>query len=95
MSITMFMTLFTLGSMAASLLTEAIKKAVKELSTNMIALINAALVGGLGTAGAYVLLDIPFNTNNIVCLALMIVCIWIGSMVGYDKVMQTIAQIKR
>lgn len=95
MSITIFMALFTIGSMAASLLTEAIKKGFMETSTNMIALINAAVVGGLGTAGAYILLGIPFTLNNIICLVLMIVCIWIGSMIGYDKVMQTIDQIER
>lgn len=95
MNITIFMALFTIGSMAASLLTEAIKKGFQGTSTNMIALINAAVIGGLGTAGAYRLLNIPFTLNNIICLILMIICIWIGSMIGYDKVMQTIDQIER
>jgi len=29
------------------------------------------------------------------CIVLMGVCIWVGSMIGYDKVVQTIEQIKK
>lgn len=93
MTITLFLFLFTVGSAAASLLTEAIKKGFN-LSSNIIALIDAVVIGGFGTAAAYLLLGMPFSLNNIVCIILMIVCVWVGSMVGYDKVMQTIKQIK-
>lgn len=92
MTMTLFLTLFTIGSMASSLLTEAIKKSFKGLSTNIIALINAAIVGLGGTAAAYILMGIPFSLENITCLILMVVCIWIGSMVGYDKCKQTLEQ---
>lgn len=84
--------------MAAGLLTEAVKKAYQETETkysaNKIALINAAIVGGFGTASAYVLLDIAWTIQNIICLVLMIVLVWIGSMIGYDKIIQLLAQIK-
>lgn len=94
MTIQLFMFLFTIGSVVASLLTEAIKKSFTDISTNMIALINACIVGILGTICAYIFMDITFNVSNGICIVLMAMCIWIGSMIGYDKVMQTISQIK-
>ena len=89
MTITLFVTIFTVGAMVSGLLTEAIKKAYqnaeKKYSANVIALVDAAVVGGLGTACAYMLLGIPWTVNNIICLALMIVVVWMGSMIGYER----------
>lgn len=97
MTVNLFIILITLGAAVASLLTEAIKTAFsnagKDCSPNMIALINSVIVGGLGTALSYVLIGIPFTVNNIICIPLMMLCIWIGSMVGYDKIIQLIQQI--
>ena len=97
MTITLFVTIFTVGAMVSGLLTEAIKKAYqnaeKKYSANVIAFVDAAVVGGLGTACAYMLLGIPWTVNNIICLALMIVVVWIGSMIGYDKIMQLLNQL--
>lgn len=95
MTIELFMFLFTAGTMASSLLTQAMKKLLFSLPSNIIALWDAFIVGLLGTICAYILLDIPFTSKNIVCILLMPVCIWVSSMVSYDKVMQTIAQYKR
>jgi len=95
MTIELFLFLFTIGSLVSSLLTEALKKLNKALSTNVIALIDAVMVGLGGTVSAYVLMDISWTPVNIVCMILMTFCVWIGSMIGYDKVMQTIAQLKR
>lgn len=97
MTVTLFVTLFTVGSMVCGLLTEAIKKAYenakKDFSANIIALADALVVGGLGTASAYMLMNIPWTVNNIICLVLMIVMIWLGAMLGFDKVKQTLQQI--
>ena len=41
MTIELFMFLFTIGSVASSLLTQAMKKAFKNLSSNMLALASA------------------------------------------------------
>lgn len=95
MTIELFLFLFTIGSLVSSLLTEALKKLNKSLSTNIIALIDAAMVGLCGTASAYVVMGIPWTPVNIICIILMTFCIWIGSMIGYDKVMQTLSQLKR
>ena len=98
MSITLFITMFTVGAAAAALLTEAVKKfyanAGKECSPNVVALVDAVVIGEGGTAVVYMLMDIPWTVNNIICLILMTVCVWIGSMIGYDKVVQLLKQIE-
>ena len=87
------MFLFTIGSLVSSLMTEAIKKSFESVATNIIALADSILIGGIGTVFAYILIGIPFTLANVVCIILMAVCIWIGSMVGYDKVKQTLEQL--
>lgn len=99
MTITIFISVLTIGSACAGLLTEAIKKwyenAGKEYSANAIALVDAIVIGGLGTAVVYMLAGIPWTVNNIICLVLMIVAVWVGSMIGYDKVIQLLKQIAK
>lgn len=97
MTITLFITMLTLGAGVTSLLTEAIKKAYlnsgKEYSANLVALINAIVVGCGGTAVLYMLKTIPWTVNNVICLILMGVAVWIASMIGYDKVIQLLKQL--
>lgn len=97
MTLTIFASLFMIGSIAASLITEAIKKAFenagKECPPNAVAMIVAVAVGCAGMIAACILLGIPFNVETIVCIVLMVVSIWIGAMIGYDKVKQLIEQI--
>lgn len=97
MTVTLFITILTLGAGVTSLMTEAIKKAYenakKDYSANLIALVDAVVVGMGGTAIAYMLLNIPWTVNNIICMVLMGVCVWIGSMIGYDKIVQLISQL--
>lgn len=97
MTVTLFITMLTIGAGVTSLLTEAIKKAYsnagKEYSANMIALINAIVVGCGGTAILYMLTSIPWTVNNIICLFLMGIAVWIASMIGYDKIIQLLQQI--
>ena len=95
MTITLFITFMTAAAAVSGLLTEAIKKAYqnagRKYSANVIALINAAVIGGLGMAAVYMLLGIPWTVNNII---IMIVAVWIGSMIGYDKIIQLLKQIQ-
>ncbi len=99
MTVTLFATILTIGAVANALLTEAIKKAYenagKTYSPNMVALIDAAVIGGLGTAAVYMLLGVPWSVNNIICLCIMIAAVWVASMIGYDKVLQLAQQIER
>lgn len=41
----------------------------------------------------YMLQNIPWTTNNIICLVLMGVAVWVASMIGYDKLLQLVRQI--
>lgn len=98
MTVTLFATILTIGAMFNALLTEAIKKAYenagKEYSPNVVALADALIIGGAGTAAVYMLMAIPWTINNIICLLIMIVAVWIASMIGYDKVLQLAKQVE-
>lgn len=92
------MTILTVGSAANALLTEAIKKMYandgKVYSANIVALAAAFIIGGLGTAAVYMLMSLPWTVNNIICLLIMVVSVWVASMIGYDKVLQLAKQIE-
>lgn len=94
MTVELFIYLFTIGSVASSLLTQALKAYNKNLASNILALVSAIMVGILGTCSAYILMGIAFTIQSSLCIALMSVCIWVGSMVGYDKIMQLISQMR-
>lgn len=98
MTITLFLALIVVFAMAVSLLTEAVKKffegSKKTYSSNVIVLIVSVIVGIGGTAMAYIALGIAFTTPNIIAMVLMAVAVWVGAMLGYDKVIQMIEQIK-
>lgn len=94
MTIELFLYLFTLGSAFNSLLTQAVKKTFDELPSNFLALGDALVVGFGGCLCTYCILDIPITLQNVICAILMAICIWIGSMCGYDKVVQLLKQAK-
>lgn len=97
MTVTLFLSIITIGAGVSSLLTEAIKKlysnAGKTYSANVIALVNALVIGCGGTAITYMLLGKEWSPNNIICLVIMGFCVWVGSMIGYDKIIQLIKQV--
>lgn len=99
MNITMFIVLATIMCTISGLLTEGIKtwckNANKNCSANLVALIDSIVVGGVGTAVTYALMGIAFNLQNILCIGIMIAAVWLGSMIGYDKIIQTITQISK
>ena len=98
MTISLFLTLVTVLSLAVSLIVEAVKKLFEgtkiTYSTNVVVLIISIIVGVAGTAMSYIALGIPFTPPNIVCMLGMAVAVWVGSMLGYDKVLQMVEQIK-
>ena len=98
MNISLFVSLFVLEAAIAGLCTQGIKKwyenANKEYSANTIALVNAIIVGGIFTSAAYLLIGIPFDMNNIIAIIGMCALNWFGSMLGYDKIIQWLQQIK-
>lgn len=93
---------FLLGLMLTSTLTglttEAVKKLLNESNipyrantlVGIVALFISTIVGI-----AYILLNaITFDAQSILCLIALIFMSWLSSMVGYDKVIQTIGQFK-
>ena len=97
MSVTAFFGLLTALSVVTSLCTEALKKLLDSMNvkyaSNVLVCIVAAVVGITGTCLYYVICSLPFTPVNIVCVFLMSIATAVGSMVGYDKVMQAIEQI--
>lgn len=98
MSVTLFVSIFVGGGLVTMLLTQSIKQFYynrgSEASPNVIALINALVVGGGGTAFTYMLMNLPWTVNNVLCLIAMIFLVWMGSMIGYAKIIETIQQFK-
>ncbi len=97
MTISIFLILLSVFSLIVGLIVQALKKLLDECgrhySSNVVACIVAAIVGICGTAIYYDLAGIAFTATNIICMILMGLAAAVGSMVGYDKVIQTIKQI--
>ena len=97
MTASTFIFILTIGATLSSLLTEAVKKfcegAKINYSSNILALVDSVIIGGGGTAVVYALTGASWNTANIVSLILMVFAVWLGCMVGFDKVIQTAGQI--
>lgn len=96
MTITMFLALLFGFSLVTGLIVQAIKKFINDkenVSYNLIALITALIVGIVGSAIYYQFMDIPYTTNNIICMILMGISSALVAMVGYDKVSQAITQL--
>ena len=71
MTTTLFMFLLSFGASVTSIFTEALKKVFENVPSNVIALVSAVVVGIGGTSAVYVILEIPFDIKNIVCIILM------------------------
>lgn len=96
MNIAMFLILLSAFSIISGLITEGIKKLIKDktnLSYNIIAIIVSLIVGIVGCVVYYLISDISFTVNNIIYMVLMGLASGLASMVGFDKVKQTIEQI--
>ena len=96
MTTTTFLMLLSSFSVLSGLVTEGIKKLISDkanMSYNVIALVVALVIGGVGSAVYYQLNAIPFNLNNIIYLVLMGLASGLCSMVGFDKIKQAIEQI--
>ena len=96
MNVNLFLILLSAFSVISGLITEAIKKMLSDkanFSYNVIALIVALVVGTVGCGLYYQLNTIPFTANNIIYMILMGFASGLTSMVGFDKLKQTIEQI--
>ena len=96
MNTTMFLILLSAFSVLSGLVTEGIKNITSDkvnLSYNIVALITALIIGGVGTAVYYQLNAVPFTVNNVIYAVLMGLASGLVSMVGFDKVKQAITQL--
>ena len=93
---------FMLGVLVTStmtgLVTEAIKKILAEYSKNYYAntlagIVSVILSVAIGV-GYMMLSGISFTSQSIIYLVALVFISWLCAMVGYDKVVQTISQIK-
>ena len=81
------------------LVTEAVKKVLQEgnvsYKPNLLAgLVAVALSVGVGAA-YIVLTETALTAQMVVYLIALVFLSWLSAMVGYDKVVQTISQIKK
>ena len=96
MTTTSFLILLSAFSVISGLVTEAIKKLVNykaNLSYNIIALVDALIVGSVGCCIYYQLNAIEFTINNIIYMILMGFASGLCSMIGFDKIKQAIEQV--
>lgn len=98
MTVETFLILLTFFAIVTSFVTQAVKKVLddsdKTYASNIVVLVVAVIVGGLGTATYYFLGGYQWNAQNITSIFLMMVANWLGAMVGYDKIKQAITQFK-
>ncbi len=94
---------FLLGLLAVStltgLVTEAVKKLLRELGKNpppnLLAGIVAVVLAVAVSAGYLVLSGTAFSAGAAVYVLALVFLSWLAAMVGYDKVVQALAQLGR
>ena len=98
MTVETFLMLLTLCAVATGLVTEAVKKFLTSINvkfvSNVVVLIVSILIGGGVVTLHYALNENIIANNQFIFTILMIVMNWLGSMIGYDKIIQTITQFK-
>jgi heme A synthase len=98
MTVETFLMLLTVCSVATGLVTEAVKKFLTSINvkyvSNVVVLVVSIFIGGGVVTVFYVLNEAIASNNQFIFTILMIVLNWLGSMIGYDKIIQTITQFK-
>lgn len=98
MTVQIFLALLTAFSIVTSLFTEAVKMFLESLkikyASNLVVLVASVFIGGVGTAIFYLFFGYEWSAINIVSMFVMILANWMVAMLGYDKVMQAITQLK-
>lgn len=98
MTLEAFIILLTVCAVITSLLTEAVKTFLEmmniKFAANIIVLVMAMVVGCAGAMMYYWIFLIPINGMNCIMAVFLGLANWVGAMLGYDKVMQAIEQIK-
>ena len=93
--------IFLIGLMTCSLFTGLVTEAVKKLlddsgktyKSNILAAICAVAVAVIAIVAYTLIASVPISVMYITSCVLLTILSWLCAMVGYDKVIQTIAQI--
>lgn len=93
---------FLLGASVVSIITGLVTEAIKKILTEHIITYHANTLAGLIATvlsavigvGYIVLVGAGFTSKTIIYLIMLVFISWLCSMVGYDKVIQTIKQFK-
>ena len=97
-SFEVFLLIMLITSTMTGLVTQAIKVIFNEHNityrANTLAGVIAAILSAAIGIGYCVITDVVFSTHIIVCLVALVFLSWLGSMVGYDKVIQAISHFK-
>lgn len=98
MDIEHFLMLLIGVSVFTALVTEAIKKIMDEAGkvykSNILAGVVSVALSIAAGAGYMVMTEAQINAKMAVILIALVLLSWLCAMVGYDKVMQAISQIK-
>lgn len=98
MSMEIFLVLLLAVSVLTGLFTQALKSVFEEHKINYYANTLAGIVSGILsvalTAGYAVITEAAVNQQYVVYGIALLALSWLSAMVGYDKVVQAITQIK-
>lgn len=84
-----------LCSVLTSLIVEAIKKLANVKSPNIVAAIVSVAVGIAVSVGYILLNRIGFTVDSVLYIIGIVCLSWLVSMLGYDKVIQSLMQLRR
>ena len=95
MTLQIFLMLLLIVSVLVSLTVEALKKVLNDKvpSNIMVGIASTMISIAIGIA-YYILAKITFSMDLIVYFVALIFISWLCAMLGYDKVIQTLKQIK-
>ncbi len=98
MTTEIFIIIVSIFATFTSLITEALKMFCDSMkwqyASNFVVLFVSVIVGGMGTMIYYIIYDIPLTAINISRVVSMMLVTWLVSMLGCDKVMQAIKQMR-
>lgn len=95
MTITSGTFIVMLCSLLTGLIVEAFKNMTKVKKPNILAAIVSVVVGAFVSISYIWLSHLAFDGTALMFIVSIVVLSWLCSMLGFDKVMQTLSQLKR
>ena len=97
MSLQIFLALLMVVSVFTSLVVEAWKKFLgdkNKFSSNVLVGVTAIILSACVGAFYCIMAEVAFNSQIVIILIALVFLSWLCAMVGYDKVVQAITQLK-